>query len=101
MFFNSIGMCFENIQMHSESILMYFDRMQMYSEITPLHFANIHVCFVSMQMLFKTIRMQFEEIYECIWNVCDYRNISSYHVKEKHKSVVAFHRNKHFHIIFR
>ena len=40
MFFNSIGMCFESMQLDSESILMYFGRMPMCSESIPIHFAS-------------------------------------------------------------
>ena len=67
--------------MHSESTLMYFDSMQMCSEGIPLHFASIRAYFESMRI----------RIYECIWNVYDYRYISSYNVKRTQKAAMAFH----------
>ena len=83
MLFDSIEMCFEKIRIHSGSI-MYFNRMQTCSESIPLHFVSIHVylkaCFLK---AFECILKANEHIlraYECVWNVCDYRYISSFDV---------------------
>lgn len=94
MLFDSIGMCFEKIRIHSGSI-MYFNRMQTCSESIPLHFVSIHVylkaCFLK---AFECILKANEHIlraYECVWNVCDYRYISSFDVIRAHKAAMAFH----------
>ena len=71
----------------------------MSSESIPLHFASKRSYFEGMQCFLKLYECSlkvYEYVrrrYECIWNVYDYRYISSYNVKRKHKGAMVFHKN--------
>ena len=92
MLFDSIGMCFERMRMHSESI-MYFNRMQK------------NHCILQAYMFILKARECCLKAYECnlraygyilrtqefIWNACDYRYISFFNVIRTDKAAMASH----------
>ena len=96
MLFDSIGMCFERIRMHSGSILMYFNRMQKCCKSYCILQAYMFIqkaseCFLKSYECNLKVYEYFWRAYECIWNVCNYRYISSFNVIRTHKAAMTFH----------
>ena len=101
MLFDSIGMCFERIQMHSGSMqcisIVCKSVLKVYHCILQAYMFILKACECFLKAYECNLRA-YEYIlraYKCIWNVCDYRYVSSFNVIRTHKAAMAFHMRGH------